>query len=327
MEILIAEDDPVSRRVLEDYLKKWGYSLVSTRDGAEAWEALSKEGAPQMAILDWMMPGMDGLEVCRRVRQRGAEPYVYILLLTVRDQNQDVIEGMEAGADDYITKPYDAGELRARLRAGRRILALQEALISARDALRFQATHDPLTGLWNRLATVDILRRELARSARAESSVGLVMADLDGFKKVNDIYGHMAGDAALREASHRMLHTVRVYDTVGRYGGEEFLMVLPGCDKEGALGHAERLRAAFQKPFDLPDASVSVTLSLGVVAISTAKDIDAGSLIRAADQALYRAKDQGRNRAVAASEAELAEVTQGKASGRTLRHKRRNGGQ
>lgn len=326
MRILIAEDDEVSRRVLEGFLTRWGYDLVITRDGAEAWEALEKEGAPQMAILDWMMPGMDGLEVCRRVRQRGAESYVYILLLTARDQRQDVVAGIEAGADDYLTKPFDAGELRARLRAGRRILALQEALISARDALRFQATHDPLTGLWNRLATLDILRRELARSAREESAVGIVMADLDGFKGVNDTYGHMAGDAALREATHRMLASVRVYDTVGRYGGEEFLFVLPGCNKNGALRQAERLRAAFEKPFDLSDAIVSVTLSLGVVSIEAKKGVDARSLIHAADQALYRAKNQGRNRAVAATEEELAQVILEAPRVRTLRHKRTNGG-
>jgi CheY-like chemotaxis protein len=152
MKVLIAEDDPVSQRVLEGFLTKWGYELVITQDGEEAWQALAQEDAPQLAILDWMMPRMDGLEVCRRVRERNAEPYVYILLLTAKGQKQDVAEGINAGADDYLSKPFDAGELQARLRSGRRILALQGALISARDALRFQATHDPLTGLWNRLA-------------------------------------------------------------------------------------------------------------------------------------------------------------------------------
>jgi diguanylate cyclase (GGDEF)-like protein len=327
MKILIAEDDAVSRRVLEGFLTKWGYDVVSTQDGAEAWQALSGEDAPQLAILDWMMPRMDGIEVCRRARERTAEPYIYILLLTAKGQKQDVVEGMDAGADDYLSKPFDARELKARLRAGRRILALQGALISARDALRFQATHDPLTGLWNRLAAVDTLWRELARGKREKTPVGVILGDLDHFKNINDTYGHLTGDAALREVARRMRAGVREYDTVARYGGEEFLLVLPGCDMRSALRRAEKLREAFERePLDLPDARTSQTLSLGVVGIGPKTGAIADELIRAADLALYRAKDRGRNRVEAATGAELAQCLAISPRAELARHRKRTGG-
>jgi two-component system cell cycle response regulator len=327
MKVLIAEDDPVSQRVLEGFLTKWGYELVITQDGEEAWQALAQEDAPQLAILDWMMPRMDGLEVCRRVRERNAEPYVYILLLTAKGQKQDVAEGINAGADDYLSKPFDAGELQARLRSGRRILALQGALISARDALRFQATHDPLTGLWNRLAATDALRRELARAKRQQSSVAVLLGDLDHFKTINDTYGHLAGDAALREVARRMRSNVRVYDTVARYGGEEFLFVLPDCDMEGALVRGERLRLVFdQEPLDLPDARIPQTLSLGVASVDAKAGAVAEEMVRVADLALYRAKERGRNRVEPASEAELVRCLTVSPRAGEARHRKRNGG-
>lgn len=327
MKILIAEDDAVSRRVLEGFLTKWDYELVIARDGDEAWQAFQEEDAPQLAILDWMMPGMDGIQVCREVRKRNQEPYVYILLLTAKGQKEDVVEGIEAGADDYLTKPFDAGELRARLRAGRRILALQGALVSARDALRFQATHDPLTGLWNRLAALETLWRELARGMRQKTPVGIILADLDRFKLVNDNHGHLAGDAALREVARRMRASVRTYDTVSRYGGEEFLLILPGCDLQVTLRQAERLRDAFQRePLDLPDATIPQTLSLGIASIEPKAGAVADELIRAADQALYRAKDRGRNRVEAATEAELAQCLTVSVRGQGARQRKRNGG-
>ncbi len=297
MKVLIADDDPVSLRRLEALLEKWNYEIALARNGAEAWEALEGEDAPRLAILDWMMPVLDGPQVCRKVRKRGDEPYIYILLLTAKGQKQDIVEGLEAGADDYLTKPFDPDELRARLRAGRRILALQEALISARDALRFQTTHDPLTGLWNRAATVDTLRRELVRAERHESSVGLVMLDLDHFKRINDTHGHLIGDAVLREAARRMRSVVRVYDSVGRYGGEEFLVIFPDCDGPQIFKLAERLRSAIGgKGMDLSEGPVLVTASLGVASSRELKESDANLLLRAADAALYHAKAEGRNR-------------------------------
>jgi len=242
MKILIAEDDLLTRRVLERFLEQWGYNVISAADGTEAWEILQHEDAPRLAILDWMMPGMDGAQISRALRQRKGEPYVYILILTSKGRKQDVVDGLSAGADDYLTKPFDAEELRGRLHAGRRILALQEALISARDALRFQATHDPLTGLWNRNAAWQALEAELARAQRQGTATCAILADLDHFKQVNDQLGHLAGDAVLRETSRRLRTSVRIYDTVARYGGEEFLIVSPDCPVAAAVIHGERLR-------------------------------------------------------------------------------------
>ena len=296
MKILIAEDDQVSRRVLEAHLGKWGYQVLSARDGNEAWQILQSADAPRLAILDWMMPGMDGIELCRKVRQEGHEPYTYIILLTALSGEENLCTGMDAGADDYLTKPFRVNELRVRLRAGRRIVDLQDELIAAREDLRIKAAHDPLTGLWNHEEIIAALQRELARAKRGGRSVAAVMADIDHFKLVNDSFGHMAGDAVLRAVSNRMIVHMRPYDAVGRYGGEEFLVVLPGCDGENAAALAERLRLCIcRSPMDTPEGQIPVTISLGV-AVSCGEESDAGLLVRAADRALYRAKEKGRNR-------------------------------
>ncbi len=295
MRILVAEDDPISRHLLEAFLVKWGYEVIVAADGVEARRVLQHDNAPNLALLDWMMPGTDGVEICREVRKRAAEPYTYILLVTAKGQKQDILEGLEAGADDYLAKPFDPQELRARLRVGRRILELQEQLIQAREELRAQATHDPLTGLWNRTAILETLQRELDRAERQRTPVAVFMADLDHFKQINDTYGHLAGDAVLREVSRRMRTTIRSYDAIGRYGGEEFLIVTPGCDVTTALKLAERVRSCVSRePIDVAGGTFPATLSLGVAASSEAGDAD--QLVRDADAALYRAKNAGRNR-------------------------------
>jgi diguanylate cyclase (GGDEF)-like protein len=310
MRILIAEDDPVSRRVLQATLVKWGHEVTSCSDGPEAWRELQKDDSPSLLILDWMMPGMDGIEICRKVRQLGREPYSFILLLTAKSQKEDIVVGMEAGADDYITKPFDKNELKVRLRAGERILKLQDELISAREALREQATHDPLTGLWNHASILDILKQELVRARRQEISVGVVMIDLDHFKNINDTYGHLAGDKVLHEAAQRIKAATRPYDHVGRYGGEEFLLVLPGCDDSNALSLAERLCACVNKEgIRIDEGLVKVTISLGTVSCSNAKEVKVNSLIQAADKSLYQAKNAGRNRAVLGSLEEDVKTT------------------
>jgi diguanylate cyclase (GGDEF)-like protein len=297
MQILIAEDEPISRRLLQVTLEKWDYQVVAACDGAQAWDRLQEAEAPRLAILDWMMPGLSGLEVCANVRQQAREPYTYILLLTARTQKQDLVAGMESGADDYITKPFDAQELKVRLRAGRRILDLQAELVAAREVLREQATHDPLTCLWNRSSIMDILTRELAKAEREASSVGVIMADLDHFKEINDTFGHLAGDAVLSEAAKRMQASMRSYDAVGRYGGEEFLIVLPGSTNSTAVHLAERLRSAISRePVRLAESSVAFTLSLGVSKSIPGEGMSPELVIRAADEALYRAKELGRNR-------------------------------
>ncbi len=296
MKVLIAEDDMVSRRLLEATLARWGYDVVITCDGTEAWQVLQGPDAPPLAILDWMMPGIDGVEVCRLVRQRVQEPYIYLLLLTTKGRRENIIEGLDAGADDYLTKPFDPHELQVRLRAGKRIVTLQTQLIEARETLRIQASHDSLTGVWNRRVILERLGDELARAGREGTPVAVALADLDHFKRINDSYGHAAGDAVLCEAVNRMRVSLRLYDAIGRYGGEEFLMVLPGCTTQDAVKLADRLRMSIgQETVEVTGRHIVVTSSLGVAASDTIPVLDAASLIRAADTALYRAKAGGRN--------------------------------
>lgn len=296
MKILFADDDPVSSRVLEVFLRKWGYEVVAVADGSDALALLEAEDAPRLAILDWMMPGMEGVEVCRRVRQRAGRAYVYLLLLTARGQKQNLLDGLNSGADDYLCKPFDAEELRARLRAGERILAMQDELIAARDALHEQATHDALTSLMNRGASVQLLTRELARATRERRPLGIVIGDLDHFKNVNDSYGHLAGDAVLQETATRMTACVRSYDTVARYGGEEFLIVVPSASEEIAFRQAERMRVAIEAtPVHTSAGDIPVTASFGVASCDGSGSADVTSLLRLADAALYRAKSLGRN--------------------------------
>ena len=301
MRILIADDSIVSRHLLDATLRKWGYEVVVACDGVEAWNALQAAEGPMVAILDWVMPGLTGPEVCRRVREREKEKdtYTYLLLLTSKSLKEDLIEGMESGADDYITKPFDQHELKVRLRAGTRIIDLQRELVAAKDALREQATKDFLTRIWNRSSILDILQRELARGARENRPVGVVLADLDHFKSVNDTYGHFAGDAVLREFTRRMQGSIRPYDAIGRYGGEEFLVILPGSDDTNTAAHAERMRSALDRlPMEINDEERIVTCSFGATSWQPGMDADSEALIRIADDALYVAKHQGRNRVV-----------------------------
>jgi two-component system, cell cycle response regulator len=311
MRILIAEDDPVSRRVLQAHLTKWGYEVVVTTDGFEAWNILQKDDPPPLAILDWMMPSMDGTEVIRKLRERRDVSYVYVLLLTAKGQKEDIVAGLEAGADDYLIKPFDAHELRARIRTGKRILDLQNQLVAVQAALREEATHDPLTKAWNRAGILEILQREYARAQRVQGSVGVVMADLDYFKPINDTYGHLAGDEVLRELSRRMISSVRPYDAIGRYGGEEFVIVFPDCSAESAFQRAEQLKQDItRKPVETNSAIITVTASLGVAASDQGRCEDFEILLRAADAALYRSKAEGRNRTTLATREEIAALNQ-----------------
>lgn len=310
MRILIAEDDPISRRVLQAHLSKWGYEVVVTTDGAQAWEALQGKDSPRLAVLDWMMPSMEGTEVIRNLRSRDAASYVYVVLLTAKGQKEDIVAGLDAGADDYLVKPFDAHELRARIRTGQRILDLEEQLMAAQAALREEATHDPLTEAWNRSGILDILQRECARALRLQGSVGVVMADLDYFKPINDTYGHMAGDEVLRETVRRMAGSVRAYDSIGRCGGEEFVIVFPDCGAESAFQRAEQLRQDIsRKPVETSSAAIMVTASLGVAAIDQGACGDYEVLLRAADAALYRSKAAGRNRTTLATSEEIAALS------------------
>jgi two-component system, cell cycle response regulator len=297
--VLIAEDDPISRRILQSCLQGWNYRVYACKNGLDAWHALQQEHAPQMAILDWMMPGMDGIDICHRIRSLQPDPYRYLLLLTAKDDKHDIVQGLEAGADDYLTKPFDVDELHARVRAGKRILELQNELIQARESLRFEALHDHLTGVWNRGAVLNLLQREVQRRQRSGEALGVIMADVDHFKNINDSYGHLVGDTVLAEVARRLTGSVRGYDSVGRYGGEEFLIIAPGCDPKGLVVSAERLRAVIaESPIASTVGPIPVTLSVGLVSVNAgdSEPVEHIALVQAADSALYRAKAAGRNR-------------------------------
>jgi diguanylate cyclase (GGDEF)-like protein len=288
--ILIADDDPVSLHLLRSFLVKWGYVVTVATDGVQALRILETDDAPRLVVLDWMMPGMDGIQICEQIRKRSDRPYVYILLLTARSQKTDLLRGLAFGADDYLTKPFDAQELRARLHVGGRILTLE-------DELRFRATHDTLTGIPSRGTVLDAMTREHARQEREKSSFGVVLADLDHFKNINDTYGHLCGDAVLKESARRMIGCARPYDVVGRYGGEEFLTVVASADESICMTLAERMRKAIDSRLFATDfGELHITASFGVAASSSATPMDAKALLQLADEALYRAKQMGRNR-------------------------------
>jgi two-component system cell cycle response regulator len=297
MKILIAEDDVTSRLILENMLTKWGYDVVSTTDGNDAWEKLQEEDAPRLLILDWMMPGIEGIEICRRIREnsKSEDQYTYVTLLTAKESKENIVTGMEAGADDYITKPFDMHELRVRVRAGERIVQLQSELLEAKKKLEIQSRTDPLTGVLNRRAILAQIGSELSRARRETTQISISMLDLDHFKTINDTYGHLAGDAVLRECMHRVQSSVREYDSVGRFGGEEFIVVLPGADEADALIVTERIRLRINKiSADVDGISIPFTISQGLATSSGDTTVD--EMIAIADQALYRAKENGRNR-------------------------------
>jgi len=298
MKILLAEDSKVYRHLISTCLEAWGFTFVVTDDGLAAWSILEAGGEPTLAIVDWVLPGISGLELCQRIRTRvQGEHYVYTIILTAKNQRCDLLAAMEAGADDYLSKPFDPSELKARLLAGRRIVLLQRELIAARESLRFAATHDSMTGLLNRAEIIAILRSEIARGRRESRSVGIVMADLDHFKRVNDSLGHSAGDAVIKEIARRFRSGLREYDGVGRYGGEEFLLILPGCDLATTTKRADVIRRLIERdPIVLPQDSLSATVSMGVTVADFTDDASAEALLERADTALYLAKKNGRNR-------------------------------
>ncbi len=300
MDILIAEDQVDQAQLLGDLVSLWGFEPQLVHDGRVALRILKTPDAPRLALLDWEMPGLDGTEVCRKVRNDPDLPYTYVVLLTGLGGVVERLTGLDAGADDFLAKPVEPDELRARLNIGRRILHLQEQLLATQRRLQEQATRDALTGIWNRAAVLEMLERELARATRQKTPVGVLLIDLDHFKLVNDTHGHLAGDRVLREVAQRLLTELRPYDAVGRYGGEEFLVVLPGCDAGVTLRLAERLRnAVADEPVDAGEVRLPITLSVGA-ACRVDGSAEGVEVLRAADAALYCAKREGRNRAVLA---------------------------
>jgi two-component system cell cycle response regulator len=300
LRILVADDDPISLHLMGRTLKHSGYEVMTADNGRQAARELCKSGGPRLALIDWMMPELDGPGVCREVRRRHDDAYVYMLLLTAKQSSGDVVHGLEAGADDYLTKPCHPAELKARLNTGRRILQLEDRLVQAREEMRYQATHDALTSLLDRGAILSLLQGELRRSAREQSPLSLLLCDLDHFKKINDIYGHMAGDEVLQQVSKRLLNAVRSSDDVGRYGGEEFLIVLNGCSTSELKERAEEVRSSIKcLPCVTSYGTISLTLSVGAITVENwDRLLPIELFLKELDAALYRAKDAGRNRVV-----------------------------
>src|SRR5579862_8424430 len=296
MKALVADDDGMSRRLLEKTLEREGYEVIAVDNGRLALEQLSLPDGPRLALLDWMMPELDGPGVCLEIRKQQERPYVHIVLLTSRGSKEDVVAGLEAGADDYLTKPWDPAELMARLRTGRRILQLEDRLVEARETMRYKATHDPLTSLFNRGVILDLLSRELSRTRRENGCTVVMLADLDRFKLVNDTFGHVVGDEVLREVARRLLGSVRSYDFVGRYGGEEFLIVLNNCESDQAIPRAEEVRNGIAiLPVQTARGPVPITMSLGVLSSRDWNLALVEEILGEADLALYRAKADGRD--------------------------------
>ena len=297
MKVLVAEDENISRLRLVKFLESMDCEVVSCKDGLEAWNIIKSEDSPNYLILDWMMPGMDGMELCRKVRSMKREPYTFIMLLSSKGEQQDVISGIEAGADDYIVKPFDQNELKVRLIAGSRIVQLNKELLNARNILEKQVINDPLTSLFNRHYMVEVLEREFSSALRYQTDLSCLLLDLDLFKEINDTHGHPFGDFVLREFANCLKQEARKMDIPFRYGGEEFMLLLPNTDIVGAKNVAEKIRVACgQKTYDDGNNVVKATVSIGIASVKLNKPLESKELIAFADKALYRAKAEGRNR-------------------------------
>jgi two-component system, cell cycle response regulator len=297
MKILVADDDPVSCRLMQRTLERSGYEVVVASDGRAASLELSRSDGPKLALVDWMMPELDGPGVCREVRRRTDGSYVYIVLLTSKQSHADVVEGLEAGADDYLTKPCNPLELKARLQTGRRILQLEEKLVEAREGMRFRATHDGLTKLLNRTAILTCLRQSLDVFQRDGTPFSILLCDIDHFKRINDVHGHLAGDAILERFASRIQYAVRSCDLIGRYGGEEFLIVLDGCSADDLPARAEQVRRAVtDTPFAVREGMLNVSASIGGTTVDTRNPlVSTDVVVDQADAALYQAKSHGRD--------------------------------
>lgn len=296
MKILLVEDEHISRQMVKKILLKAGHEVVEAADGQEAWELFQREPF-QFVITDWMMPRLDGPSLVQHIRSSDQKSYTYIVLLTAMDDKDNVVSGLESGADEYLTKPFNNKELIARVASGIRILNLEEQLIQARQQMEQLALHDGLTGLLNRRTIEEYAEAEFDQASRKKRPLSVVLLDVDHFKSVNDKYGHKFGDHTLRRVAQLLTGDLRKYDRVGRWGGEEFILILPETQLQDAIMVAERLRSRIaEMKLSLENGKqFSVQISLGV-ACATGEFPSLQKLIDAADQAMYGAKQTGRNR-------------------------------
>ncbi|MBE0460370.1 MAG: diguanylate cyclase [Candidatus Aminicenantes bacterium] len=304
MKILIVEDEAISRIVLARTLQKHKYEVLRATDGQKGWEIFKKEKDDiYIVILDWIMPKINGLQLCRMIKNETLSHYVYIIFLTSKRDIKDIVKGLEAGADDYLTKPFDRKELLARVNVGLRIIKLEGALKEANEKLHILAITDSLTEILNRRAVIDSLIKEISRSGRERKPLCIVMLDIDHFKAINDTYGHVAGDKVLKEVVSRAKTCLRPYDIIGRFGGEEFVLGIVNTDQEKSIEITERIRKNIcEKPFKVEKKELRVSVSIGLTNITPPEIIDPNSvldeMIKIADNALYEAKETGRNKVV-----------------------------
>ena len=310
MKILIAEDDPVSSRILTANLRKWGHEVVVTHNGNEAWQALHAQGAPALAILDRVMPDVDGIEICRQLRREQTDTPVHVILLTSLNRREDLLEGLEAGADDYLTKPLDTHELRARLQCAARILDLQdnlrqrvrdlEAAIAERklaeEALRNLSLTDQLTGLYNYRGFLNLAEHHLKTSRRSQNPSLLIYADMDGLKEINDTFGHRAGSLAIGAAAEVLRRTFRDCDIVARLGGDEFAVLVPDIQKLETAKLIERLQRNLHHYNDEAHHEFTVALSIGAVEIDHQHKVNIEDQMARADEIMYREKRKRKGR-------------------------------
>lgn len=301
-EILLVEDSRTQALRFQLMLENHGYHIHVAQNGIEAMNMLLSNHF-SIVVTDWVMPEMDGSELCRAIRQHDFGGYIYIILLTARDSKTDIIEGLKSGADDYLTKPVDDMELIARLSTAERIIRLEQALRKRNQEIALLSITDPLTRIFNRGYINDHLPIAFKRAARYHQPLSIIIADIDHFKVVNDTYGHQAGDKILIKFAAALKETLRTdIDWVARYGGEEFLVTLPETDLEGAKTVAERLRElTAELSIDTGDKQIKITASFGVATLSQDSDmkmLNTDELIKTADRCLYEAKEKGRNQTI-----------------------------
>ncbi len=294
--VVVAEQHSTTRQMLLQMLRHWGFEAISAETGAEVLQIIDRNRPPELIIMSQTLPGIDTVELCRQICNRHIEYSPYILMLAIQNDKRQLVRALESGAAEYLTTPFEAKELRARLIVATRIVKRQQSLLASREQFRVLATKDSLTGIWNRRSIHEILDTELDRATQSERSTGVLLVDLDHFKTVNDTHGHLVGDLVLRETSQRLKNVLRQYDSIGRYGGEEFLIVVPGTLEGELCDLAERLRLAVATdPIRIGETELRITLSIGAAIVPPRAKMPA-SILAIADEALYDAKRFGRNR-------------------------------